>query len=162
MVRSGVRPRSTLSHPQGDRVYQLLVHILLHERGVFDLDDTPSSSPYCSSFSAFFDRGTKSWRFCVALIVVTMAWGLAFCFIGWFPCFPVEDYWNNPLGTTCYGYGMGLLDETKFAATFETHSATNTVLDLLILSLPIPLFLKNETQSRTRWGIVMLLAAGAM
>ncbi|KAH8881859.1 hypothetical protein GQ53DRAFT_754023 [Thozetella sp. PMI_491] len=113
-------------------------------------------------FLRVFPKESRSRKACIALIVLVTGWGLAYGFISWFPCFPVADYWNNPLGDSCYGFGSGMVNDNTFVATFVSHAATNTLIDLLILALPIPLLFKQEITSRIRWGLSGLLTMGAV
>ncbi len=114
-----------------------------------------------------FAEGSRSRKICIGLIYITSLWGLAFSFIGWFPCFPVSAYWNNPLGNQCYGYGVGFTNDTAFASTYYSHSATNSVLDLAVLFLPLPLLFKKKIGQRkvdkkTLWGLCAIFFIGAM
>ena len=114
-----------------------------------------------------FDAGSKSRKICIALIYITSIWGLAFSFIGWFPCFPVSAYWENPLGNQCYGYGVGFVNVDAFTAAYYSHSATNSVLDLAVLFLPLPLLFKKKIGQRkvdkkTLWGLCAIFFIGAM
>jgi hypothetical protein len=98
-------------------------------------------------------------RVCKLLIVFTALWGFAYGFIAWFPCFPVQNFWLGT-GEHCYGYGSS--DAGPFVATFETHSSINMLLDMLVLTLPIPLYFERGTTSRTRVGLVGLLLVGVL
>ena len=109
-----------------------------------------------------FSRDSRARFLCKGLIGVVALWGLAFCFIGWFPCFPPSYYWENPNSDTCYGYGVGLTHPDRFAATLQAHSATNTVIDLVIFALPLPLFLSGALTTRIKLGLAALLAGGAL
>ena len=113
-------------------------------------------------FIRLFEKGSILRYVCIILIVFTSLWGIAYSFIGWFPCFPVDAFWNNPLGASCYGYGSGFVDDYAFAATYESHSATNTFLDFAITLIPIPLLFERNLQTRARWGVAALLAVGAL
>lgn len=41
-------------------------------------------------------------RLCITLIVITCAYGIAFGFMAWFPCIPVEGFWRRDVRAFCY------------------------------------------------------------
>lgn len=41
-------------------------------------------------------------RLCITLTFITCAYGIAFAFMGWFPCIPVEGFWRRDLNAFCY------------------------------------------------------------
>lgn len=41
-------------------------------------------------------------RLCIGLTLITGAYGIAFGFMGWFPCIPVEGFWRRDLNAFCY------------------------------------------------------------
>lgn len=41
-------------------------------------------------------------RLCIGLIIITCAYAIAFCFMAWFPCIPVEGFWRRDLNAFCY------------------------------------------------------------
>ncbi|KAI0105371.1 hypothetical protein F4776DRAFT_475831 [Hypoxylon sp. NC0597] len=104
-----------------------------------------------------FDRGIFVRRLLIGLIVFTALWGVAYSFLAWAPCIPVQDFWNNG-GPTCYGYGSQYAG--PFVATFESHAAINMALDTLVLIIPLPLFFKDGTTTCTRVRLVGLLSMG--
>ncbi|OTA92211.1 hypothetical protein M434DRAFT_61763, partial [Hypoxylon sp. CO27-5] len=104
-----------------------------------------------------FDRGIFVRRLLISLIVFTALWGVAYSFLAWAPCIPVQDFWNNG-GPTCYGYGSQ--HPGPFVATFESHAAINMALDTLVLIIPLPLFFKDGTTTCTRVRLVGLLSMG--
>jgi hypothetical protein len=75
---------------------------------------------------------------CIVLLVIVSLWGLAFSFVGWFPCFPVRGAWQREIGAKCYGFGLGRVEE--FITMFRVHSATNMVLDVAIFLTPMVIF----------------------
>ncbi|KAI1800222.1 hypothetical protein F4811DRAFT_47641 [Daldinia bambusicola] len=107
-----------------------------------------------------FDRGTFIRRFVVALIVVTALWGFAYSFLAWVPCVPVHDYWSGKSDPHCYGYGAQ--SPALLAATFESHAAINMVLDIIVLSIPLPLLFKNGGSSSARVRLAALLSMGIL
>ncbi|KAI0839376.1 hypothetical protein F5Y06DRAFT_265285 [Hypoxylon sp. FL0890] len=104
-----------------------------------------------------FNRGIFVRRLLIALVVFTALWGLAYSFLAWAPCIPVQDFWNNG-GPMCYGYGSQYAD--PFVATFESHAAINMFLDTIVLIIPLPLFFKDGTTTCTRVRLVGLVSMG--
>ncbi|KAI1472158.1 uncharacterized protein F4812DRAFT_1488 [Daldinia caldariorum] len=107
-----------------------------------------------------FDRATFIRRFVVALIVFTALWGFAYSFLAWVPCVPVHDYWSGKSDPYCYGYGSQ--SPAPLAATFESHAAINMVLDIMVLSIPLPLLFENGTSSSARVRLAALLSMGIL
>jgi hypothetical protein len=75
---------------------------------------------------------------CLGLLTVVSLWGLAFAFVGWFPCFPVRGAWEREIGAKCYGFGLGNLKD--FITMYKVHSASNMVLDISIFLTPMVIF----------------------
>jgi hypothetical protein len=78
----------------------------------------------------------------IVLLVIVSIWGLAYSFMGWFPCFPVSGFWNRLTDPppTCYGFGFGSL-EGAYAA-FVSFAATNMTFDTIIFLIPMAEYLK--------------------
>lgn len=108
----------------------------------------------------FFEPGTFLRRVCIFLVVFVGFWGLAYSFMAFFPCFPVWAYWNLDANATCYGYGSQI--PSIFLATYESHTAVNMCLDVLTLAVPIPLYFKPGTNSKTRVRLFLLLLMGGV
>ncbi|KAI0476607.1 hypothetical protein GGR56DRAFT_694207 [Xylariaceae sp. FL0804] len=106
-----------------------------------------------------FERGWLRW-ICISLISSTALWGVTYCFMAWFPCFPVNHYWKLIPGNTCYAYAS--LDPDVFFATYSSHSTLNMALDIAVFVVPLPLFWRKNTQRRTKLGLIGLIVAGAM
>lgn len=114
-------------------------------------------------FLRVFSRGTAVWTICLIMAVFTALWGFAYSFIAWVPCMPVQGFWNQDIDAHCYGYGTGReADITEFVATFESHSAVNMTLDILILFLPMPLLFNKDTSRHQRIRLVGLLLMGSI
>ncbi|KAI0134662.1 hypothetical protein BJ170DRAFT_210841 [Xylariales sp. AK1849] len=108
-----------------------------------------------------FERGTLMHRITFWLTVFTALWGLAYSTIAWFPCVPVTDFWDLVTdGSRCYGYGSH--DPASFVATYESHTAINMTLDVLLLIIPLPLLWKHGTNSATRIRLVALWSFGCL
>jgi hypothetical protein len=96
----------------------------------------------------------------VIVAAITALWGVAFSFVAWFPCFPIQGYWNLGAGAVCYGFG----DErvTTFYTMYSLSSATNMILDIVILAIPIPLYFRKDTTEQTKLGLFGLLLMGVL
>lgn len=99
-------------------------------------------------------------RACLATLVLTALWGLVYSFISWFPCFPVNHVWELKPDAKCYGYGSSRPSE--FSATYESHTAINMILDVIVLVIPMPLLFKTGTGMAQRVRIAALLFMGTM
>ena len=75
--------------------------------------------------------------------------------MGWVPTIPVRAYWNLSIPATRYAFGSLEVDE--FVATYTSLTATNMILDMIILAIPAPLLLYNKTSNmKSRWALICL------
>ena len=113
-------------------------------------------------YTRVYDRGTALNTASKILTVFSAIWGMAYSIIAWVPCIPVHMFWDRTptSNATCFGYGS--LIPAEFAATYESHSGVNMVLDILILAIPIPIYFKASTRSKSRVALSTLLLMGAM
>jgi hypothetical protein len=95
-----------------------------------------------------------------ALIALSSAWGIAFFLLGIFPCHPITKYWNTTLPGSCIGWGTKIPD--TFFAMFLGHSASNMLLDLLVLLLPLPFLRMLRLGGKSKAGLISLFAMGCM
>ncbi|KAH7303517.1 hypothetical protein B0I35DRAFT_383799 [Stachybotrys elegans] len=107
-----------------------------------------------------FSRGSLPYRLSIAGIVATSLWGLAFAILAFVPCSKVSDFWYSPSDARCWGYGSS--EPRQFTGTFIAHAVLNTTLDLYILTIPMHLYLQSQALSKTRYGLMGLLALGAV
>jgi hypothetical protein len=107
-----------------------------------------------------FDKGRMR-HFCLVVLWMVVTWGSVTSFMAWFPCFPVQAYWDwSADSSKCYGYGAVFVE--PYYATYFAHSIINMSLDAIILALPVPLLFQADTDRRTRLGLVGLLMIGVM
>ncbi|KAI0376776.1 hypothetical protein F5Y04DRAFT_285577 [Hypomontagnella monticulosa] len=97
---------------------------------------------------------------CIAMLAVVGLWGAAYSFMAWVPCFPVSGYWNMELGAKCYAFGSTIAKD--FFTTYVSHTAVNTVLDMIVFAIPVPLYFRRDTVRRTKLGLVGLIIMGAI
>jgi hypothetical protein len=91
----------------------------------------------------------------IGLIVFVSLWGLAYSIISWIPCYPVEATWNWTVQATCWGYSSPTLG--AFLATYESHMAVTMVLDIIVFTIPIPLYFRKDLPENGRAGLIGLL-----
>lgn len=94
------------------------------------------------------------------LIVLSSMWGLAFFLLAVFPCTPIDKDWNTSLEGTCIGWGSKVPDE--FFAMFVGHSASNMVLDLMVLLTPLPFLSMLRIAGKSKAGLITLFTLGIM
>ena len=105
-------------------------------------------------------KGTPLYRMVIVLLLIVSCWGLAFSFIAWVPCFPVDLFWNAILGQTngtCYGFA-NTIDRT----TYVMHTASNMLFDVLIFAIPMTLPFDKSTPFKQRLGMGVLLFLGVL
>lgn len=93
------------------------------------------------------------------MIVLTALWGVGFSFISWVPAFPINALWDRSI-TNAVRYGIASLDPASFTSTYVTLTATNMVLDLLILTMPVPYYLKSSLSWKSRASLSGLFLLG--
>jgi hypothetical protein len=95
------------------------------------------------------------------LIVNSAQWSIAFGVMGWAPTIPVRAYWNLTIPATRYAFGS--LEVEEFVATYTSLTASNMILDMIILAIPAPLLLNNSTQNaKSRWALICLFTIGSV
>jgi hypothetical protein len=97
---------------------------------------------------------------CITLIAIVSLWGLAFMFVGWFPCFPVRGAWQRNIGAKCYGFGLGNVHE--FIMIFKIHSSSNMVLDVLVFLTPMVIFRTPTLKIKNLVAMAGVFTCGAM
>jgi hypothetical protein len=107
-----------------------------------------------------FKEELRMRRLSQGVAIFTLIWGLAYTFMGWFPCFPIYGYWTWTIKAKCYGFGS--VNPSVFFGTYASASVMNMVQDMVILAIPFPLFFRKDTTSRTRMGLLGLFAMGAL
>lgn len=113
-------------------------------------------------FRRIFTGNSKRYQLATRLMLIATAlWGIIFSFVCWFPVFPVNAFWDLTIVTTVR-YGIGSLDPTSFTSTYVALTATNMVLDLLILSLPVPYYLKSSLSWKSRSSLLGLFLLGSV
>lgn len=73
---------------------------------------------------------------------------------------PVQAFWDLTVQATRYGYCSH--NTTVLAGTFFGQAATNMMLDLIVFSIPVPLWLGSNVETKTRTALLGLFVLGAM
>ncbi|KAI0101073.1 hypothetical protein F4814DRAFT_104556 [Daldinia grandis] len=95
---------------------------------------------------------------CIVMLIIVSIWGAVYSFMGWVPCFPVSGYWNMGIGAKCYGFGSTNANEVF--KTYVAHTSVNTILDIIVFAIPVPLYFRQGTVRRTKLGLVGLVVMG--
>ncbi|KAI1333937.1 hypothetical protein F5Y15DRAFT_430164 [Xylariaceae sp. FL0016] len=107
-----------------------------------------------------FEKNQLAVKICWAFIGISAAWGLAFTFIAAFPCFPISGFWNWLAPANCYGFGSKIPKE--IAGTFAAHTATNVILDIVVLTIPLPIYFRKCTLWKQRVGLGVMVLLGLL
>ncbi|KAI2632389.1 hypothetical protein GGR54DRAFT_33533 [Hypoxylon sp. NC1633] len=113
-----------------------------------------------SQFLRIFEAGTQARLICWIGLGISAVWGLGFSFCALFPCFPVSGFWDWTSEARCYGFGSKV--PAEIAGAFAGHTASNAVLDAMVLAIPIPLYFRKTTTWKQRLNISLLLLLGVI
>ncbi|TKA63200.1 hypothetical protein B0A49_08990 [Cryomyces minteri] len=84
-------------------------------------------------------------------IVVVIVGSLAFACGTVLMCTPVQKSWNRQLQGECFNY----------AAFWYAHAGFNTLMDIWIYIMPLPVLVKLKMEKRDRYGLYFVFALGA-
>jgi hypothetical protein len=111
-------------------------------------------------FLRLFDKGTWQYRASIVGLVIVTLWAIPFLILSLFPCARVPDAWNVfARDAHCWGYASQNPDQ--FTATLVSHNLINTLLDVYIIAIPLPMYFQADVSARTRRGLLILLLMGA-
>ncbi|PVH98240.1 hypothetical protein DM02DRAFT_615956 [Periconia macrospinosa] len=96
----------------------------------------------------------------LGLVGLISMWGVTFTFLALFSCSPISSFWRFTQAGKCVGWGSK--DPNVFFATFVGHAASNMVLDIIVLSLPITFFGHLRMSGKTRFGLITLFGMGGI
>ena len=138
---------------------------------------------FLTQYFRIFPAGSRTRLVCWACLVTSALWGTAFLIISAAPCFPLAAFFDWRIEATCYGYGSRNYNEllviptsyplgeilriltlsaSRFA-TFVTHSSLNSLFDLIVLGIPLPMYLKKNTTSwKQRASIASMFGFGLL
>ena len=85
-------------------------------------------------------------------MAITVVWGIAGFFAEVFNCTPVRHFWNFHVKGTCMNY----------KAFFLTIMVAETLLDCVILALPIRYILNLQLSTQKKHGLVAIFLLGGL
>ncbi|KAF1912158.1 hypothetical protein BDU57DRAFT_533057 [Ampelomyces quisqualis] len=97
-------------------------------------------------------------RVTYSCIILSSLWGVTFFLLALCSCNPIAKNWNLKLDGTCIGWGSKVPDE--FFEMFAGHSASNMVLDLLVLLTPLPFLSMLRIAGKSKAGLITLFTLG--
>ncbi|KAL6709933.1 hypothetical protein ACN47E_000718 [Coniothyrium glycines] len=95
-----------------------------------------------------------------ALIVLSFMWGMGFALLAAFSCTPIAKNWNPTLPGRCIGWGTK--NPGQFFAIYMGHAVSNSVLDVLVLMLPLPFLTMMRLGGKSKAGLITLYALGCL
>ncbi|KAF9738537.1 hypothetical protein PMIN06_001699 [Paraphaeosphaeria minitans] len=114
-----------------------------------------------TQYLRIFKAGTMHWV-CKALVVIISAWGFAYGFMAWFPCFPPQAYYESLKYPNARCYGYGFVNVNDFIGLFESHTALNMVFDTTIFITPMILFTKPNLRMKNVIAMSGIFIVGAV
>ncbi|KAJ1329264.1 hypothetical protein MN608_05997 [Microdochium nivale] len=116
---------------------------------------------FLAQYLRIFEVGTTARTVCWICLVISGLWGAAFFVVGAAPCVPLGAFFDWTIEAHCYGYGSRNYDE--LFATFVAHSSINSLLDLIVLAIPLVMYLQKKTTSwKQRASIASLFSFGLL
>lgn len=112
-------------------------------------------------FLRLFDARSRYRTATLIMLYITSLWGLGFSVISWFPAFPVSAFWDLT-NQTAIRYGLASLRVNEFTGTLTALNTTHMALDLVILGIPVPYYLKSKLSWRTRLSLLGLFIIGSV
>ncbi|KAH9881821.1 hypothetical protein J1614_000992 [Plenodomus biglobosus] len=99
---------------------------------------------------------------CFVLLAIVTAWGLAFSFMTWVPCFPVSGFWNRQTvpPPKCYGFGYSSVEEAKNSVL--AFSISNMLLDIVILVVPMSEYFNHNLGKKQLLAMTGLFSLGSI
>ena len=107
-----------------------------------------------------YERGTWIYRITQLLLVLVCLWGFAYSFLSWGCCLPSPSAFWNLTYKGCYGFASPIA--ANAIATIESHASVNMALDVVVLTMPVPMLFKKDTPFKTKMGLLVLLAMGCL
>ncbi|KAF2503359.1 hypothetical protein BU16DRAFT_521943, partial [Lophium mytilinum] len=110
-----------------------------------------------------FEESSNKWarRSCFIMLGVVSCWGIAFFFTQLCGCTPIKANWDLDIkGARCVMFGSK--EPKELFAAFAGHAASNMLLDILILLLPVPFLSTIRLEGKRKKGIISLLVIGGI
>lgn len=101
-------------------------------------------------------------KVCIVLLIIITLWGGAFSFMSWFPCFPVDGFWNRMQtpAPKCYGFGYKSISGAK--AIILAFAGTNMFFDIAIFLIPLTEYFRPGLKRKQILAMTGLFALGSM
>ncbi|KAF2009687.1 hypothetical protein BU24DRAFT_358434, partial [Aaosphaeria arxii CBS 175.79] len=107
----------------------------------------------------FFDFQLRTARRLTWWLFGTIAaWGIAFNLLALFSCTPIRKNWDWEIKGHCIAWGSK--DPDVFFETWAAHNATNMLLDILVLLLPVPFLRELRLQGKSKAGLIGVFVLG--
>ena len=149
--------------PLGLEGMQQLIRRFYVVTGTYPLSSTSIKLALLFQYLRLFEKGSKSRKTTFVVIGAVCIWGLAFGFLAWVPCIPVRAFWNWTIhDTQTRRYGYSSEDQTAIVAIYVANAASNMILDLAILAIPMPSWKEKNMQGKTRIALSGVFVLGAM
>ncbi|KAH7128150.1 hypothetical protein B0J11DRAFT_430864 [Dendryphion nanum] len=97
---------------------------------------------------------------CWIVMVLVCLWGAAYCFLAWFPCFPVRGFWDRSVDAKCYAFGMSSISGAM--AAFTSFAATNMAFDTIIFLIPLTKYFKPGLGRKEYLALTALFSLGSI
>ncbi|KAI1428872.1 hypothetical protein F5Y12DRAFT_782436 [Xylaria sp. FL1777] len=110
-----------------------------------------------TQYLRLFEDDRRARRACWFFIIMSAIWGVIFTVLAIGPCVPLSGFWDMEEDAHCYGFGSRNPDQ--LSATYAVHVTTNVILDLIVLAIPLPVYIKtfNQKKQRVAFSILILL-----
>lgn len=108
--------------------------------------------------STFDTRYRIARRLTWSLIVLCCVWGVIFTCLAAFACNPIDKNWNWTKPGHCIGWGTKI--PTRFFPMYLGHSISNSVLDIMVLLLPLPFLRILRLGGKSKAGLICLYTLG--
>lgn len=92
------------------------------------------------------------------MITICSIWGLIFFLLALFSCRPIPKNWKPGLEGKCIGWGTK--DPNEFFPMFLGHALSNSLLDTMVLLLPVPFITSLRIAGKSRMGLAVLFTLG--
>lgn len=101
-------------------------------------------------------------KVCIVMLVIVSLWGATFSFMSWFPCFPVDGFWNRTQtpAPKCYGFGYKSINGAK--AIILAFSGTNMFFDIAIFLIPLTEYFRPGLKRKQILAMTGLFALGSL
>ncbi|ORY64085.1 uncharacterized protein BCR38DRAFT_433970 [Pseudomassariella vexata] len=109
-------------------------------------------------YMRIYDTDSRLHKICVTTAYLVGLWGCVFSILAWFPCWPVNAFWNRTASGQCWGVAIR---GNSLLLAYLIHAATNGLWDLIVLVIPVPLLIRPHSDTKhKRAGLFTLFSLG--